>query len=494
MYSFDFSTLVFYFFVYSVIGFVLEVIFCSIPQKRFVNRGFLYGPYCPIYGFGALLIAMLLESLKWSPVLLFLASMLACSLLEYVSGWFFEKFLGVRLWDYSNKRIQLHGRVCLTNSVLFGVLGLVLSYLIHPFLTSVVARVETANLRVLASILLSILLVDTLASFVSAFKISAKLRDLREEIDRRLKQVSEAAKSRPTLKEYISEKFSDISYSDRKLKTFLHSFGARGEEFANARDEISSYLKEKREIQKARKKAEKEARAQKERDQKAAKTAENTFAYGIGFYKLFWVFVAGSVIGYVVETIFCFLTLGRIESRQGMLYGPFSQIYGFGAVLMLIALHWFSRRSKTAVFIGSALIGGGFEIVCSLVQEALFGTVSWDYSGHDLNIAAGRTSVAFMVCWGFLGIFFIYWVYPKLSDLIEKIPKKQGILLSWILFFLLLVDGALSSVAVARWTDRQQGIPPANAYFAYIDERYPDDYMEEVYPNMVLVDDEGDAD
>lgn len=127
----------------------------------------------------------------------------------------------------------------------------------------------------------------------------------------------------------------------------------------------------------------------------------NSFAHGLNRYKLFWIFLSGSVIGFVVETLWCYVRLGYFESRQGLLYGPFTPVYGLGAVLFAVALYRFRHRNSLIVFFLSMVLGGALEYICSFLQEKLLGTVSWEYSNSALNLH-GRTNLTYSVFWGVL--------------------------------------------------------------------------------------------
>ena len=123
-----------FFFAASVLGWLMEVTCKLIQFHRFINRGFLIGPYCPIYGFGAVLVTVLLSRYADSPVVVFLMAMLVCGSLEYLASYLMEKLFHARWWDYSHKRFQLNGRVCANTLIPFGLLGLTMVYIVKPFL------------------------------------------------------------------------------------------------------------------------------------------------------------------------------------------------------------------------------------------------------------------------------------------------------------------------------------------------------------------------
>lgn len=216
------------------------------------------------------------------------------------------------------------------------------------------------------------------------------------------------------------------------------------------------------------------------------------FARGIGLYKLVWVFTAGSVLGFVVETIFCVIIHGHVESRQGMVFGPFSQIYGIGAVVMTMLLVPLRHKGPLFVYLMSGVLGGTIEFCSSFLQETLFASRSWDYSGDAFSIA-GRTSPLFIAFWCILGFLFVWWVYPWFSRAIEGIPARVGTILTWGLIVLFLADAALSATAVNRWIERNREIPAQTRYAELLDRALPDTTMRLIYPRMRFVDDDMQA-
>ncbi len=127
-----------------------------------------------------------------------------------------------------------------------------------------------------------------------------------------------------------------------------------------------------------------------------------SFASGLNVYKLIWIFTIGSVLGYLLETAWFFLQSGHYICRQGVVFGPISEIYGFGAVLLTLALYRIRNKNAIWIFLFSGILGASFEYFCSFFQEKLCGTISWDYSDQPFNLH-GRTSLAFVVVWGFWG-------------------------------------------------------------------------------------------
>lgn len=211
-----------------------------------------------------------------------------------------------------------------------------------------------------------------------------------------------------------------------------------------------------------------------------------SFASGTNFYKLFWVFFIGCFLGVVIETIWCLLRSGHIESRTGLIYGPFNLVYGLGALLMTITLVRFTGYRDLWIFLAGAIIGGVFEYICSFVQEKLFGTVSWDYKNFPLNLH-GRINLLYCFFWGLLALVWVKDLYPKMALLIEKIPNAYGKPLTWLCLVFMVFNTIMSSCVVYRMSERQRNIPPTNSFWRYIDTHYDDARVKRIYPNMKLV-------
>ncbi len=218
---------------------------------------------------------------------------------------------------------------------------------------------------------------------------------------------------------------------------------------------------------------------------------DNTsFAYGLNFYKLFWIFFIGSFIGVVVEVIFCLIVDHRYESRSGLIYGPFNPVYGFGAVVITMALYWLRNKRDIWVFICGGLLGAAFEYVCSWYQETFLGTVSWDYSDSFMNIN-GRTNLMYALFWGLLSIAWLKFIYPFMSKLIEKIPNKIGKGRTWVLVIFMALNCLISAAAVNRMSARHEGVPARSSFDVFLDKTYPDEFLTKIYTHMAYSDGTG---
>lgn len=194
------------------------------------------------------------------------------------------------------------------------------------------------------------------------------------------------------------------------------------------------------------------------------------------------VFTVGSVAGYLAETIWCLVINHVFESRQGLVFGPFSQVYGIGAVLLTILIS--KDSSITKIFLISAAVGGVYEYLCSFVQEKVFGTVSWDYGDGLLSIG-GRTHLLFCLFWGLMGVLLIRFINPALSSFLSKVPGAAVTTAVLAVFFILNMQ--LSYMAVKRQTGRRLNLPPATTVEEWLDLRFNDEVLKKIYPNMRVV-------
>mgnify|MGYP004625761281 CR=1 FL=1 len=215
------------FFTYSVIGWIVESLFVSLQSKpiHFINRGFLVGPYCPIYGYGSLGMILYLEQYKNNLVTVFLLSVIICTILEYVTSYIMEKLFKTRLWDYSKKKFNLNGRVCGENALLFGLGGVIIVYVVHPLLNGVLNQLDGTILLMIEIILFVIFLTDTIVSFniMNRFKKTISNIDMRKD-------------STLEFKKMVSDKMNEGHkiFQERLLKAFpnidLNPFNAISKE------------------------------------------------------------------------------------------------------------------------------------------------------------------------------------------------------------------------------------------------------------------------
>lgn len=207
------------------------------------------------------------------------------------------------------------------------------------------------------------------------------------------------------------------------------------------------------------------------------------FAMGLNFYKLILLVFIGSFAGVVVEMLWCLLTNGYLESRAGLVYGPFNLLYGVGAVTLSVCLFRYRNRSSGFSFAGGMIVGSVVEYVCSWGQELLFGSTSWDYSNLPFNLN-GRICLLYSVFWGFLGVLWMKNLYPRLARWILKLPNRLGKAFTVAMAVFLVVNGVVTLLAVDRWSERIAGEPAVTAADRLFDEHFPDARMERVFANM----------
>ena len=215
----DISSYFLLFIIYSNLGWLMEVTLKSIELKKFINRGFLIGPICPIYGYGCLLIIILLKNFTSNIVLLFFSSVIICSILEYLTSYIMEKLFKARWWDYSRRKYNINGRICLNTMIPFGLLGCLMMYVINPFLESKLLLIDPKVRLILAITLFIIYMIDNILSFRLMFKISKTIKkialDNTEEIT---KKVKEAILSKSYLYRRIIESFPDLKAYFKKVR------------------------------------------------------------------------------------------------------------------------------------------------------------------------------------------------------------------------------------------------------------------------------------
>lgn len=249
------DTVIISFFLYSFLGYCCEVIYCSIPQKRFINRGFLYGPYLPIYGFGSLIVTILLDPLSSWPLAVFLLAFVLTSCLEYFTSWLLEKLFSVKLWDYSKHKVNINGRVCLLNSTLFGLLGLFAEYVVQPGINALLADIPRIALHYAAIIIVAVVSSDTVLSVakMKAFRDAlARIRELRTEAEERLAALQGEGKAELAAElrarvEATIEKYKDsVKSNARHIVRSNPSISSRNEAMQKQLDIIRSWAHDRK--------------------------------------------------------------------------------------------------------------------------------------------------------------------------------------------------------------------------------------------------------
>ena len=423
---YSFYQLLWLYMIYSFIGWCGEVVVAAVKRHRFVNRGAVSGPFCPIYGLGAAVVAVFLPELKGNPFFLFAGGMIVNTFVEYVTGRLMEMSLHKKWWDYSDQKFNLGGYVCLKTSLFWGLCTVLMIYVLDPVFTGLVGLIPKLWGEIILWILFGLLIVDFIGTVIAVWglkKKNGRMDQIREGLGRTSKLLENTMTRR---------------LQARVIKAYPNL----------------------------------------EKDEK-----EDVFASGCGFYKLACLFFIGAFLGDITETVFCRFSMGRWMSRSSVVFGPFSIVWGLGCAMLTWILYRYREQSDRRLFLCGTILGGAYEYICSVFTEIVFGTVFWDYSKIPFNLG-GRINLLYCFFWGFAAIIWMKGIYPFLSRWIEKIPVRIGKPLCMIMVVFMSVNIALSGLALDRYSKRHDGLPAKNAVGELMDDWFPDSYMEKVYPNI----------
>ena len=202
--------------------------------------------------------------------------------------------------------------------------------------------------------------------------------------------------------------------------------------------------------------------------------------------KIFWIFLIGSILGYGIEMIVGLVQNGHFVSRQGLLFGPFIQVYGVGLVAYYLVISNIKKKSYIKIFFITMFLGGIVEYLFSYFQETWFGTISWDYSNLLFNIH-GRTSLLHCLYWGIGGVLFVRFILPLIRNLNEWCKNTNFRFITAFLVLFITFDIVMSGMAGSRQLERKNNIA-ANGYIDnFFDEYYPDEKLEQIYSNAKIV-------
>lgn len=414
--------LLFIILIYSFIGWVLEVIAVAVKEGKFVNHGITSGPMCPIYGLSSLIIILITHDTS-NIFSIFLASMIYGTSLEFITGKILEKVNKNRWWDYSKKKFNLDGYICLEYSLLWGFLGVILIKVVNPILLGSFNNINIFIRSIAIFVIFGITLIDLLCSFITInlFRIN------------RIESVSNK------LGNYI------LKSVQKRIETAYPNTKKRHKE----------------------------------------KQKSNVFAEGVSFYKLFLLFLIFAFIGDLVEIVFCRFTMHRWMSRSSVVFEQISIVWGFGIVLATICLHRYKDSKASFIFIIGSIMGGAFEYVCSVFTEFFFGTIFWDYSHLPFNLN-GRINLLFCAFWGVAAVIYIKKLYPPISKAIESIPKKVGLVIANILLVIFSLDLLITGCVMMRASARRHGVEATNIVEKLCDKYADDEFMARRWPNMKI--------
>ena len=432
--------LLWFFLVYSFLGWLLETAAAAAKKGKLLNRGFLNAPFSPVYGEAAVLFAVFLPELKSAPFFLFVGGMLLATALELVTGALLERIFGQKWWDYSQEPWNFNGHICLKYSLVWGLLALFCLFLGNPLLVTLTNWIPQSVGRIIVIAVLILLAADFAGSGAALLQLNGSLKEP-SEVSRRWRAVSNALDNAVT--RYIQRRMARAypSLDKERLK----------------------------------------------RERRKEKVRAQVFAQGCGFYKLTWIFVIAALLGDLFETVFCRFSMGEWQSRSSLLYGPFSIVWGFGAVLLTVLLYRYRDRRDGFLFLFGTVLGGAYEYGCSVLSELMFGTVFWDYSHIPFNLG-GRINLLYCFFWGFAAVAWFRLVYPHFSRWIEAIPITPGRIITAVLVVFMAANISVSALAMGRYSQRAEGVPATASWQVWMDEHYPDETMQRIYPNAKRTD------
>ncbi len=416
------------FLAYSFFGWLGETVIVSIEKKKFVNRGILNSPLSISYGIVAVILTFIYFRQEEIHIIFF-AGLIIGTLVQWIAGHVIEKIYHRKWWDYTGLPWNLDGYICLYASLGWGVLGLLSKFFINPILSKTFDLFPN-YIRTILFITLGIFFIIDLLATHFAFK-------------------------------GVLSKYPNIEKTGSNLSKITYKIGHLiNKRLSNAYKLIEVEVKPKEKTDK--------------------------FAYGINFYKVFLLFVIGSFLGDITETIFCKVTAGIWMSRTSLVIGAFSLVWGIAIGLATVLLYKYKDREDGFIFLVGTFLGGAYEYFCSVFTELVFGKVFWNYSEIPFNLG-GRINLLFCFFWGIAAVVWIKNLYPIFSDLIEKLPVSFGKMLTWFLVVFMIFDIALSSATMARSGQREKNIPATNALETWLDIHYDDAKMQKIYPNSESV-------
>ncbi|WP_295417972.1 putative ABC transporter permease [uncultured Subdoligranulum sp.] len=428
-----FYHLLYLFFAYSFLGWVGEVVVTAVRKHRYQDRGVLNGPLCILYGIGGLIISFTLGELQQGWFFLFGLGAIYATVIEWVAGHILERTSGTRWWDYSDQPVNLDGYICLGASILWGALSVILIKWGNPLLLTLFGLVPATIRIIVLWVLFVIFVIDAFGTVMTMLGLRYRWPPA-EMVENRLANLTLRAGL------WILDRVERRMAKAHPALTFEH------------------------------KKREKAA----------------VFAQGCSPYKIILLFIIGSLLGDITETIFCRITAGYWMSRSSLVWGPFSVVWGMAIALVTVLLYRYKDKPASWLFVVGTLLGGAYEYLCSVASEVVFGAVFWDYSHIPFNLG-GRINLLYCFFWGFAAVAWFKLFYPPISRAIERIPRTFGKVLTWALCLFMVVDMAVSALALIRYNARIEGVPAQSSLAVYLDEHYDDARMQKVYPKAVHV-------
>ncbi|MDE6926423.1 MAG: putative ABC transporter permease [Acetatifactor sp.] len=415
------------FFAYSFLAWTAETTVAVIKLKDFRNRGFASGPFCFIYGFTGVLLTIFFQELRNDVPFLFLGSAAVATAVEWFTGKALERMNRKRWWDYSGKRWNFDGYICLQYSVLWGLTGLLAVKYGNGLILSLYRILPGMVGRALIWGLVAVGLLDLSGSLMSVC--------------------------------HLEERLPRVLGWNRRLQKWTVGLAGR----------ISGSVE--RRIRKAYPStAQAEAAGMEKAEDKC------------GFVQLFWLFVIGAFMGDLVETLFCRITVGVWMSRSSLVWGDFSVVWGLAISLVTALLYKSRDKQEYHIFWIGTFLGGAYEYICSVFTELVFGKVFWDYSEMPFNLG-GRINLLYCFFWGIAAVVWIKVFYPRAVALICFIRRKTGRVLTVLLAVFMAANVCVSVLALIRYDTRGNGQEAVHGWEQVMDQYFDDARMERIYPN-----------
>lgn len=461
-----FTGMLWVFVIFSFLGWLTELIYYLIKNKRVTNPGFLTLPFLPSIGIGFLLLYVFALRFE-NVVMLFFTSAIILTLYKYFASVIFERSFGFKWKDYSDSKYKINKYVSIWEPFVYGLLGVVLVKFAYAPVASIITAIPFWAAILIPAVVTVLIIVDIIISCVTVIKLRNNLKKM-DNISRLLDNEEKNVSDNELRKEYERRIIQSKHFRLRLVKAFpdMESFDYE-KQLSDIKAHHNLLLKRNNETY----------------ENNIMNKEDRPFAYGLSLSKLFWLFLIGSFCGTLLETVWAFFVEGHFEMRVGVVMGPFIPVYGGGAVAITLCLYKLYNKNDIIVYAASAVIGATFEYYCSYFQEMFLGTISWDYSDTPFNLD-GRTNLLFAFIWGFLGLVWLRYLYPLISRLIEKIPKKPGNIITVILAVFMVVNGVLTIVSIDRKNKRAENIPPQTVIGQFCDTVFTDEYMNFMFPHM----------
>lgn len=233
-----------YFFFYSAVGWLFESIYCSLGEKRLINRGFLTGPMCPIYGTGALVMAVLLYNpFRDKPLVVFLLGMVFCDIVEYLTSFIMEKLFNARWWDYKDELFNIKGRICFKHTLYWGVAATLFVKTVHPIVVTLFEKIPQKVIIPLTCTILAVFVVDVIFAVIKAvgfIKLKNKMLELKELVTNNANEAKQQlGDAYLTAKATFEEKYDTLVYQiTDKADEINQKINEGNDKFNTKRDEI----------------------------------------------------------------------------------------------------------------------------------------------------------------------------------------------------------------------------------------------------------------